>query len=329
MNVLHLYPATNPLIVKHVTMLDQGCTAAVPDIVHVHGCWSYTIVRQALRLHQQGVRIVFTPHGGLEPWVIAQRRFSEKLYKTLLWQRRLVERSYVIIAHGAMETKALEQLKWNPRIETIRNAVVTNSITPEAMTQHTQDVYHKVMDSNTVELMNKDTHLLMAILLKAGITGDKRWITVEPPSIDDTEWRRLLVYADHENVRATIDAGNRVLGLHHDYVDTAQIKSYLPTYYHKPRVSAYDVNSIVSEMHRGPLTLRHFVALDKALRRDNVNDEWLTDALTETHLLKYFRRLLQVLTEVTLLDEGFLPAKPLNDRRTQTIRNLLNNYLRI
>ena len=62
---------------------------------------------------------------------------------------------------------------------------------------------------------------------------------------------------------------------------------------------------------------------------DDVDDERLKDAFEENRQLKYFRRLLQILTEVTGLDEGFLPDAPINDRQTQTIRNQLKRHLRI
>ena len=330
MKVLHLFPDNEPLIAKHVKLLGNGQNDAVPDIVHVHGCWNYQTVRQALQAHRQGSRIVFTPHGGLEPWIISERRLSEKLCKTLLWQRRMAERSYVIIAQGNMEAEALRQLGWNPRIEIIRNAVITNSITPEEMARQTQAVYCKVMDSNTVELMSDAARQLLAMLLKAGITGDKRWVTAtQSPDIGEEDWRRLLIYANHENVRSIVDAGSRVLGLHNDFTEAGDIESYLPTGYRKPRVEAHDVAGIVAEMRKSPLTLRHFVELDRALRYTDVADDWLCDALDENYQLKFFRRLLQVLTEQTGLDEGFWPAEPLNDRRTRTIRNLLNNHLRI
>ena len=329
MKVLHLFPDNDPLIAKHVKLLGNAHHDAVPDIVHVHGCWQYQIVRQALQAHRQGARIVFTPHGGLEPWIIKERRLSEKLCKTLLWQRRMTECSYVMIAQGNMEAEALRKLGWNPRIEIIRNAVITNSITPEAMARQTQDVYCKVMDSNTVELMGDDARRLLTILLKAGITGDKRWITATPPVVEEQDWRRLLIYANHENVRTIVDTGRRILDLHDASIETDDIKSYLPTSYKKPKVEAHDVPGIVAEMRKNPLTLRHFVELDRALRYTDVDDDWLCDALDENHQLKYFRRLLQMLIELTELDEGFWPAKPLNDRQTRTIRNQLNNHLRI
>ena len=332
MKVLHLFPADDKLIATHVALLrerEEPFTGR-PDIVHVHGCWRYNIVRQAMRLHREGARIVMTPHGGLEPWVIDERRLTEKLSKTLMWQRRMVESAYVLIAHGPMETEALKELGWNPRIETIRNVVVTNSITPEAMCQHTREVYRKVMDSNTIELMDADSRRLLTLLLKGGITGDRRWLgAADIPIVDENAWRQLLVYADHQNVRAVVDRGLHVLGIRAPYIETAYINSYLPTAYKQPKVENHTVVGIVSEMHHGPLTLRQLVELDRALRRDDANDEQIIDELTEKRLLRFFRHVLQLLMEFTLLDEGFLPAVPIDDSHTTSLRRQLFTLLRI
>ena len=212
MKIQHLYPESEPLIVQHVQMLGYEPQDAVPDIVHVHGCW-----------WQRGGHQLHHPRG-----------------------------------HG----------------------------------QQTQEVYRKVMDSNTLELMSQDGRQLMKLLLKAGITGDRRWVTDDIPAVDEQEWRRLLIYADHENVRTVIDLGARILGINHPYIETGQIQSYLPTDYQKPKVKAHDVAGLVAEMHHGPLTLRHFVELDRALRNGHVEDDLLNDSLEEKRLLKYFRRLL-------------------------------------
>ena len=329
MKILHLYPEDDQLIARHVKMLDSGSPDAAPDIVHIHGCWQYKVVRQAMHYHRQGARIVFTPHGGLEPWIISERRLSEKLSKTLLWQRRMAEYSYVMIAQGNMEAEALRKLGWNPRIEIVRNAVVTNSITPEAMAQQTREVYRKVMDSNTLELMSDESKHLLQLLLKAGITGDRRWVTEQAPDISEQQWRYLLVYADQENVRTTVDQGARLLGISHPYIETDKIKSYLPTDYSKPKPEAHDAASLVSELHRRQPTLRHLVELDRSLRKNNIQEDRLVDVLDENRLLKFFRRLLCILSEQTGLDEGFMPARPIDDRQTQAIRKRLQNHLRI
>ena len=329
MIIRHLFPENDPLIASHVKMLNGTDTMAKPDIVHVHGCWNYKVAREALQAHRQGARIVLTPHGGLEPWVISDRRKKGKPCTALHWQRRVVESSYVLIAQGNIEAEALSQLGWNPRIEIVRNAVVTNSITPEAMAQHTHEVYRKVMDSNTLELMSDEAKLLLKLLLKASITGDSRWVTEQVPVISEQEWRYLLVYADHENVRTNVDSGARLLGIKYPYIETAKIKSYLPTDYQKPKYEAHDAASLVSEIHHRQITLRHLVELDRSLRRSNIQDDRLVDVLIENRLLKLFRRLLCILTEQTGLDEGFLPVQPIDDRQTQVIRKQLKNHLRI
>jgi hypothetical protein len=329
MTISHLYDPDNKLIASHVAMLGSQPVEGQADIVHVHGCWQYRIARQAMQARRNGARIVLTPHGGLEPWIISERRKNGKLSKTLLWQRRLVESCYAVIAQGKMEAQGLAELGWNPRIETIRNAVVTHSITPEAMHSHTCNIYNKVMDSNTLALMSDDTRLLTTLLLKAGITGDRRWVNEPLPDVDETEWRRLLIFADQENIRATINKGCLVMDISQPPIDTGLIASYLPTAYQLPKPAAHDVAGLVGEMrHHGP-TLRHLVEMDRALRRPDIDDEQLCDALDEHHQLKYLRRCLQILSELTRLDEGFMPADPLDDRGTQTIRKLLKNHLRI
>ena len=40
-------------------------------------------------------------------------------------------------------------------------------------------------------------------------------------------------------------------------------------------------------------------------------------------------RLIQVLSETTLLDEGYMPISPLNDKTTEKLRNNLKNHLKI
>jgi len=147
--------------------------------------------------------------------------------------------------------------------------------------------------------------------------------------LSDSSWRQLLVYADHENVRAVVDRGLHVLNIRAPYIETAHIKSYLPTAYQLPKVENHTVVGITSEMHHGPLTLRQLVELDRALRRDDANDEEIVDQLTEKRLLRFFRRILRLLQEQTLLNEGFLPADPVDDSQTARLRSQLLSHLRI
>lgn len=337
MNVLHLYPESETVIAQHVAMIggqsvDKGQAEGgdVPDIVHVHGCWNRNIVRRAVRLHRLGARLVLSPHEGLQPWMIRERRLQEKLAKTLLWQRSLVARCYAVVAHGLVEAENLAVLGWNPRIETVGNAVISNVITPDEMSRQTEAVYQKVMDSNTIELMGDEARQHTATLIKAAVTGDRRWVMGRPtPQFSETEWRQLLLYADHENIRDVIDSGVQTLGLVPPLLQTATIASYLPTTYQRPAVKASDVVGLAIETRHGLLTMLQLVELAKALHRPDVEDDSIIDTLAAKRLTKYFQRLLQLLSEQTGLDEGFLPLSPLDDRQTQRLRNRLANHLKI
>jgi hypothetical protein len=69
--------------------------------------------------------------------------------------------------------------------------------------------------------------------------------------------------------------------------------------------------------------------LTRELYRETVNDDKLTEALEEANLTKRAARLIQVLSEQVLLDEGYMPIAPLDDKQTDALRNTLKNHLKI
>ena len=358
MKVLHIYPKTDNMIAKHVSILLEGmrhsadvratdspsdfkaiCRQMEPDIVHCHGCWQYAIVNAANAARKNGARIILSPHGQLEPWILEEKSLQEKLHKTLLWQKSSVEHAYVVIAFGNMEQKHLTLLKWNQRIEVIRNCVITNSLTPQEMCSQTFAVYQKVMDSNVLEQMDETTQHLLAVILKAGITGDRRWIQEPVVCSQDTDWRRLLIYAEHEHIRNYVDYGISILGLETPSLDTSKITTYFPDNWQEPVplkkiIGEYKGNEtdylvrMIHQIEKQPLLL-HLVELARELRRDTVDDELLQQALEEKKLLKYASCLMQILHEQTLLEEGYMPLPPSDNRTTQHIRKLITNHLKI
>lgn len=361
MKVLHLYPKSDSLIERYVACLLQGMRQSAqikktdniaifrqllkemePDIVHVHGCWQYGIARAASSAIKRGARLVITLHGQLEPWIIKQKGPQENICKTLLWQRKYIEQAYSIITLGKLELDNFKKLGWNKRTEEIHNAVITNTISEAAMCSKLFAVYQKVMDSNTLEQMNKDSELALAAIVKASITGDRRWLDGTQHLQFDTKqinWRHLLVYAEHENIRNYIDYGINILGLSTPLIETKQINAYFPDYYTKPLpikelIGDYNGNEndylmrIIRQINKQPLLL-HLIELTRELYRNTVNDEQLIDLLEEKGLASYTARLMQILQEQTLIDEGFMPIAPIDDKQTKHIRNLLTNHLKI
>ena len=93
MKVLYVYPKSDTLINRHVTLLTEGLRMSVeistaeqvgairkilreqqPDIIHCHGCPSVSVARTILSALRKGSRLVLTLHGQLEPWAVDSKR---------------------------------------------------------------------------------------------------------------------------------------------------------------------------------------------------------------------------------------------------------------
>ena len=360
MKVLHIYPKTNNLIRQHVMLLADGMRqsadmftadsgmnlrqqiiAQKPDILHCHGCWNQKMARATRTARHQGVRVVITPHGQLEPWIVRQQSVQDKVVNTLLWQKEAITNAYAIITLGKLERSNFLKLDWNPRVEEIHNAVTTNTITPEKMCSETFAVYQKVIDSNTLEQLDDLSQKALRTIIKAGIMGDRRWCrsidSIKYPQ--DIDWRRLLIYAEHENIRNYVDYGITVLGLPIPPIDTEKIAAYFPNGYTRPQPikqiigdyqgdeTAY-LMKMIRQMNKQPLLL-HLIEFTRELYRDTVNDDLLTTALEDKSLTKSTESLMQVLQEQTELDEGYMPLPQKDNRYTANIRKQITNHLKI
>lgn len=356
MKVLYLYPKANDLIRRHVTLLTDGLCQSVdlrtadtttalrqalrdglPDIIHCHGTGTYTQTRAVMRAVRKGARLIITPHGQLEPWTINQQSLTEKATKALHWQREFVGSAYAVILMGRLERTNFAKLGWNRRNEEIHNAVTTNTISPRQMCTSTFTIYQKVIDSNTLALMNEPTKRMLRALIKVGIMGDRRWSPPLPEG--DIQWRQLLLYAEHEQIRNYVDYGINLLGLSVPSIDTKAIDAYFPVDFDKPRtirevVGAYEgketdyLMRIITQLHRQPLLL-HMIEFTRELYRDSVNDDELLEALCDKRLDTFAAALMQVLCEQTALDEGYMPLPPTDNRQARQIRKLLTNHLKI
>ena len=357
MNILHIYSKNNELIHKHVQLLVEGLRQSAnvqvadnaksfyqqardmqADIIHVHGV-NQLLHTKALRCAQKlNIRYVITLHGQMQPFALEQLPPQQRV-AMLLYLRDFIQHAYSIITFGKMETSSFSKFGWNPRIEEIRNAVTTNTITPAEMASQTFAVYQKVMDSNVLEQMNETTQQLLAVILKAGITGDRRWVQEPVVCGQETDWRRLLIYAEHHHIRNYVDYGISTLGLETPNIDTSKITAYFPDNWQQPVplkeiIGEYKGDEtdylvrMIRQIEKQPLLL-HLVELARELRRDTVDDDLLQQALEEKKLLKYASRLMQILQEQTRLEEGYMPLPSTNDRGTQQIRKLITNQMTI
>lgn len=331
MKVLHVYSSLLPMHAHYVSMLtkamanadDVECSSLAepkgiadqcrqwhPDIVHLHGAIDCPTLPHC--------RLVVSAHG----------------------QQPARHDYYAVIAQSPMEHDRLASSF--PRIETILNPIITRTISPQQAADQVVKVYRKVMDSNVLELMDAPSVSMLHILLKAGIAGDHRWIEEHPAEshrlpaepLSVNAWRQLFIYAYQEGVLDIVLHGAELLQLSVPPVRPATINNYVPASYEMPQmVGSASVLALIEQtshdISAGMLPLCRIAEMHKLLMHGTVDDERLQDELNNRKLNVLASRLMQIASELTLLDEGFMPVSPLNDRQTESLRKLIYKHLKI
>ena len=116
------------------------CEKEQPDIVHVHGCWSPQCVWVQKWSQAKGYKVILTPHGMLEPWIIKRNYWIKKLPALMLYQKKAIRKADYIHATAESEKENLIQLGYNDKIKVIPNAVNVDSIIMKNSWQRTKTI---------------------------------------------------------------------------------------------------------------------------------------------------------------------------------------------
>ena len=99
-----------------------------PDIVHVNGCWLPTCAMAQLWAQKEGYKVVLSPHGMLEPWIIHRHYLTRKLPALILYQKKAVKRADHLHATACSERDNLLKLGYNDKVSVIANGIDVESI---------------------------------------------------------------------------------------------------------------------------------------------------------------------------------------------------------
>lgn len=99
-----------------------------PDVFHVNGCWTPSCALTQKWAQEMGVKVVLTPHGMLEPWILARHYWTRKVPALLLYQKAAVKKADCIHATANSEKENLLKLGYNHRIEIIPNGIEVDKI---------------------------------------------------------------------------------------------------------------------------------------------------------------------------------------------------------
>lgn len=314
-----------------------------PHIVHIHGAWRLALARAEKRAIKSGARVVVTPHGQLEPWIIKQKYWTDKLPKLLIYQRSCIHKAYSIIAMGRMEAGYLARLGYNNRIETILNSLFTETISNEQMAHQVYLAYQKVLDTDVMELMKPGTQTALRAIIKAGITNSPCWLSEEEQSacnnIDAEEWHKIVVFSCNERINHIVDTGVKSLGMAIMEPLTQSVDSY-----NNPDKAccmatddelAQDPDAkLITSMKASKKQIRerkfgigNLIDMARLLRLHYIDEEKVTDALSDKKLTDHAARIMQLLADLTGLEEGFMLMPARNDKATRKIEKTITKHI--
>lgn len=99
-----------------------------PDVVHVNCCWQPISALIAQWAKAIGYKVVYTPHGMLEPYALHRHYWTKKLFAILLYQKKGIQVADLIHATADTEKANLTKLGWNKNIHVVANCIQIDEI---------------------------------------------------------------------------------------------------------------------------------------------------------------------------------------------------------
>lgn len=99
-----------------------------PDIVHVNCCWLPACASVQRIAQKRGYKVVLTPHGMLEPWIIKRHYWTRKVPALWLYQKAAVQRADCVQATAESERDNLLKLGYNSNIKVVRLGIDADGI---------------------------------------------------------------------------------------------------------------------------------------------------------------------------------------------------------
>lgn len=339
--------------------IQESLDESNPDIVHIHGCWdryAYKLMRGAVR---QGFAVVLSPHGEIGTYSMKHERHLEKSAELVAYQRRMVSQAEAILVTSDDEKNSILSLGWQKRIDVIPASILDSSITDEEMAKRMLWFYGKVIDTRYRRMMTDSEKEAVRSLMHVGMAHDENMALLDSDRIltlrglKPDQWRRLLLYADDEDLRYIFDNAAKRMQLQIPAIDTSKISRY-PTDEPKAmgelpvdrliggnKLLAHKLKDVTADdpeelreittmlvnartlLRKRQMSMRHLAELYDAIKYVDYDESRLVDISKDMKLRKFLRRMLQVLADEVYLEEGFMPDNPLNDSGERTIKSRL------
>lgn len=111
-----------------------------PDVVHCNCCWMPGSALTQKWAQKAGYKVVLTPHGMLEPWILHRHYYTRKLPALWLFQKMAVVKADMIHATAESEKQNLLKLGWNDKIAIVPNGIDVDAIQTKSSWKRTGNI---------------------------------------------------------------------------------------------------------------------------------------------------------------------------------------------
>lgn len=131
-----------------------------PDVFHANCCWLPLSALTSIWAKERGYKVVYTPHGMLEPWIMERHYWTKKIPAIHLFQKKGLKVADLIHSTAESERENLLRLGWNTKICTIPNCVDLDLI---------DEKLSSITDENNLGKKDKTILFLSRVHVKKGI----------------------------------------------------------------------------------------------------------------------------------------------------------------
>ena len=126
---IHNVSVYNPFNRRFKYEVNRLLDMVKPDMVHVNCCWTPECTLVQRLAQRRSIKVVLTPHGMLEPWIIKRHYWTRKLPALLLYQKAAIQNADCLQATAESEKENLLKLGYNSNIKIVKLGIDAESIT--------------------------------------------------------------------------------------------------------------------------------------------------------------------------------------------------------
>lgn len=316
-------------------------------IVCLHNPLSLAQQFKAKRAAKSGAAVVAMPHGELSAFMLSHEHWLRKRLLKMPGAKLMLKRADAVVALTDDEAKRISQLVAQARVVVIPTQIYTSAQTLSEEQAAWSRLAHKIDDTRAPLLTSWSEAKALATLATAALAQENDTPHSYPrPTLKfladatESQWRRLMLYAESEGVLNLVATGAERLGISLPLCDVQHIDRFtlrhpkfteaLPSdrTLHPHHALSWRLKNIGQEAapelkalctlivnakmlkdeHR--LSLGSVMSVYDYMRHTDFDEDELSRLLSRLRIIRFARHLLGLIVELTGMEEGYQPMKP-------------------